>query len=230
MLWTTVAWCASWVVAGVAVAAFLRPLGYHGRTWIVLGAVIGPLVAPVWLARRSRRHPGPELVEAGWSPGGDVDLLVVPSRGPTPALVRALAELRHATRRVAIARILPFDAPRRELADARLHLVADRDALGLPSADLVLLFGAPDRAVQTYAESAGVGLVLVDVDTGLRGRVATLRVVTPEDVPAAERRDSVRVLTSTRAVARVVRLPGAAGRSTACRGRAPGGAGSQSSN
>ena len=205
MPWNAIAWAAAWVASGVAVAAAVRPLGYDVRTWSFAGVVAGPFALPIWAVRRSRCHVYAELVETGSPPRGEVDLLVLPMRGPTPELVRALAELRDAKRRVAIARVVPHDAPRRELAQRRLHLASDRDALGLPSAELVLLFGAPARAVETYAATANLGVALVDRDSAdLVRRAGSLRVITPDDVPPAERRDSVRILTSTLPVARVV--------------------------
>lgn len=216
MSWAIIASSAAWMAAGVGVAAAIRPLGYHFGTWVVVGLAMGPLTLAVWGVRRTRSHPGPMLLEAGSPSTGEVDLLVIPWRGPTPGLVRALTELRGTRRRVTVARILPFDAPRRELAEASAHLAADRDALGVRSAELVLLFGAPARAVATYAAVAGVTVALVDgIGPDLRGRVGPLRVLTPDDVPSAERRDSVRVLASPCPVARAGRITSIGGVDTA---------------
>jgi hypothetical protein len=190
-----IAWCAGWVATGLGCACVIRRLGYHAATWFAVGAISGPITLVAWMIRCRRTHPRPEVVDAGRPARGDVDLLVLPMRGPTPVLVRALSELRGAKRRVTVARVVPFDTPRRELARCRVHLLADRDALGLPTAELVLLFGAPARSIESYVQAAGVGLVLVDgggVD--LAGRLGLVDVVTPDDVPPAERRRSVRVL------------------------------------
>jgi hypothetical protein len=204
---TVVAWCAAWVLAGLAGADVVRRLGYDPRTWSVIGAVAGPLVLAIWAIRRTRRHPGVEVLEPGRPAPGDVDLLVVPVRGPTPELVRALSELRGARRRVTVARVVAFDAPRLDVERCRVDLRGAPDALGLPGAALVLLFGSPARAVEAYAQEAGVDVVLVDADAAdLVGRIGVARVLTPDDVPPAERRRSVRVLELTRPVARVVSL------------------------
>jgi hypothetical protein len=206
MPWTAIASCVVWVVAGLGGASIIRRLGYHPRTWSAVGAAAGPLVLVVWGIRRARGHRGPEVIDAGWPPRRHVGLVVLPLRGPTPELVRAVSELRGAGR-ATVARVVAFDAPRREVARCRRQLTADRDALGLPTAELVLLFGSASRAVEEYGRAADVGLVLVDANASdLVARIESVRVVTPADVLPAARRPSVRVLGLSRPVAPVVPL------------------------
>lgn len=185
-------WLCAWVGAGLLASQLPVRAGHHAGRWRVAGAVLGPLALPVWIGRHRRQPAAVEVVESGRPPAATPGLLVVPTRGPTPELVRAIADLGVHVGHVALARVIPFDSPPRDVDRERAHLRSDRAALGLPAATLLLLQGDLSRAVIRHAEVAGIPLVLVDGD--IRGLVGSVRVVRPEDVGPAPRAPAVRIL------------------------------------
>jgi hypothetical protein len=182
----------AWVGVGLLASTIPSRFGYHRGRWRVAGAGLGPLVLAAWTMRHRRPQQATETVEPGWPPGTKPGLLVVPTRGPTPELVRAIGDLRVHTGHVAVARVLPFDAPRRDVDRDRVHLRGDRAALGLPAATLVLLRGTLASAVVAHAEATGISLVLIDGE--INSATGAVRIVRPEDVHPARRAPAVRIL------------------------------------
>lgn len=191
----TTLWLAAWVGLGLLGSSLAVRSGHHAGRWRLAGAALGPLVVPVWILRHRRPLPKAEIVEVGWPPAASPGLLVVPTRGPTPELVRAISDLRVHGGTIALARVIPFDSPPRDVDRERAHLRGDRAALGLPAATLVLLRGDLTRAIVTHAQDEQIPLALVDGD--IHGVVGAVRILRPDDVHPARRAPAVRILASS---------------------------------
>lgn len=182
----------AWAGAGLLASSLPVRSGYHAGRWRLAGAALGPLTIPVWIGRRGRERAAAEVVDAGWPAAATPGLLVVPTRGPTPQLVRAICDLRVRVGHVALARVIPFDSPSRDVARERDHLRGDRSALGLPAASLLLLRGQLGKAIVAHAERAAIPVVLVDGEIDDAG--GSVQVLRPDDVQPAPRAPAVRVL------------------------------------
>lgn len=68
----------TWVAIGVVVGIVMGRRGYHSPTWILVGAVFGPLTIPLTThaVRDARRWSRPRTLFAGSVGTGTVDVLV----------------------------------------------------------------------------------------------------------------------------------------------------------
>jgi nucleotide-binding universal stress UspA family protein len=167
----------AWMMIGVVAAIVMGRRGHAPFSWMVLGAVLGPLVVPVMLSSMKREHPAPESGVGRPVPAtdaGGLDLLFGfdGSEESKGALVTAIALFGPHVGRLTIATVLEFERPEHETAAAQTQL---DDAAAL-AADLlerrpttVILVGRPDEALARYAHEHTVDLLVI----APRGRGAT---------------------------------------------------------
>jgi nucleotide-binding universal stress UspA family protein len=157
-----------WVTIGVVASIFMGRRGHNPFAWLVLGAILGPLVIPLGaVAVRQERMLQRRQLASGTSAGGTVDVLVGIDGSP-----EAQAALRAATRlfgrvigRLALATVEDFDG-----AGSRTPLHTERRAAQSleraaasvetqrPSA--VILTGRPADALARYAAEEGYELIV----------------------------------------------------------------------
>lgn len=178
---------AVWVAIGVVAGLVMGRRGHDPFGWLLLGAVLGPLVLP--LAVASERHRGaaaPRRLAAGRQGEGRVDLLVGIDGSPEAAAALDAAVNLLGTRlgRLTLAAVADLDASvanqreearlREELKGEASRIQARLDADGVPvAAELVLLQGRPADALMANALAGGYGLLAV----GTRGAGVTHRLL-----------------------------------------------------
>lgn len=159
-----------WVFIGVVLSLVMGRRGYYRFSWLVLGALLGPLA--IVLALDSWRHheqlAPTVLVEAPAArSSGTVDVLVGHDGSPeAAAVVEAAVELLGPRLgRLTLATVVPFDVGARSesLAAAALRRVADMPQT--PSAELEILHGRPAEALQRRAIEGHYDLLTI----GIRG-------------------------------------------------------------
>ncbi len=160
----------TWLLVGPSLAWVMSRRGYDRTAWLLIGlllpaiAVILALVELLWPASTSPRILTPGRVQPG---SLDVLIHVDPSTGALES-ANVLAALRPRLRTLGLARVLPRGSG--HLAERRTagELCRDAEALGVPGAQLVVLFGCPQEALRHYATIANYSLVV----TAERPRVA----------------------------------------------------------
>ena len=167
----------AWIVIGVVAAIIMGRRGHAPFSWLLLGAVLGPLVVPVMLASRERPSaPRPEPRQAAGSDTGGhgIDMLFGFDRSEDSkgALVAAIALFGPYLDRLSIATVLEFEASttdttaaEEELADVALL------AAGLLERrpETLTLVGRPDEALVRHALGNAFDLLVI----APRGRGAT---------------------------------------------------------
>lgn len=171
----------SFVTIGVAASIFMGRRGHNPFAWLLLGAILGPLVIPVIAVavNEERMRQRREVVD-GTSAGGAVDVLVWIDGSPeAETALRAAASLfGPLIGRLTLATVEDFDT-----AGSRTPLEFERRAVGTlervassveaqrPSA--VILTGRPADALMRYAADDGYEVIAI----GRRGRGANKAVM-----------------------------------------------------
>ena len=169
---------AAWVGAGVlAVVVVLYRRGHREGSWLLIGAVLGPLILPI-AVERVRRNP--RRLERRVEPGVEV----APGRGPclligvdgspeSEEAVRAAVRLvAPVAGRVVLATVVSPDAvdggQDDELASARDLLSRHRDGLpeGIAPVQTQIMTGQPAAALLELADTEDADLIVV----GRRGK------------------------------------------------------------
>jgi len=108
-----------WILIGVIASVVMGRRGHASFTWLLLGALLGPLVIPVGLsADRSARRPDPRLqvrrLREGGSGAGPVDVLVGidGSDRSIEALRAAVGLFSEGIGRLTLAGVIDFDSAR----------------------------------------------------------------------------------------------------------------------
>jgi nucleotide-binding universal stress UspA family protein len=185
----------SFVAIGVAASVFMGRRGHNPFAWLMLGAILGPLVIPVIAVaiNEERMHQRRKVV-GGTSAGGAIDVLVGidGSREAEAALHAASTLFWPLIGRLTLATVedfdtagsrTPLDFERR--AVETLERVASSVEAQRPSA--VILTGRPADALMRYAADEGYEVIAI----GRRGRGANKavmgstasRLTTGADVP-----------------------------------------------
>ena len=168
----------AWVGAGVlAVVVVLYRRGHREGSWLLIGAVLGPLILPI-AVERARRDPG--RLERRGEPGAEV----APGRAPCVLIgVDGSPESEEAVRaavrlvapvagRVVLATVVSADAVdgdrADELASARDLLSRHRDGLpeGTAPVEAQIMTGQPAAALLELADTEDADLIVV----GRRGK------------------------------------------------------------
>ncbi|SHN78690.1 Nucleotide-binding universal stress protein, UspA family [Geodermatophilus obscurus] len=168
-----------WVAAGmVAVVLVLYRRGHRDGSWLLLGAVLGPLILPIAVERARRR---PQRLERYGEPGADeatpggqlcVLIGVDGSPGSEEAVRAALRLVVPVAGRVLLATVVSSDAVDGgrddELASARDLLSRHRDGLpeGTVAVETQIMNGQPAPALLGLADTEDVDLIVV----GRRGK------------------------------------------------------------
>ncbi len=170
---------AVWVAIGLVCGFVMGRRGHAPYTWVLLGAVLGPLVVPLAFATRLRQEP---VVVAAPAPrrehaGLDIVVGVDGSADATGALMTAVALFGRVLDRLTIAIVVEYDlagagAPTgaRRHAEAILEHDARRTAGVLHrEPETVVLQGRPADALASFARDGGYDLIVV----GPRGQGAS---------------------------------------------------------
>jgi nucleotide-binding universal stress UspA family protein len=164
----------AYILLGVLIEAMLlgwvmRRRGYDGYVWLMLGMFLGPISLPIAIAYVIRSpRPTPNVLSKGGRAGrGTLDVLVGydGSIEAAAALERLGSLLGARLGRVAIASVMPIDAPPMEKETAQKQLARVVDQHPALHAAAVMLDGLPADALQEYAANAGYELIAV----GARG-------------------------------------------------------------
>ena len=152
--------------------------GHAPFSWLVLGAVLGPLVVPLAFARAGQARALPRAAAAGrWQ--GPVDVLVGVDGSPESIAAATLVAglLGDRVGRFTLAAVVDFDTalggdrgPAHRSARAELAQAANDVAASVPhDADTVMLAGTPAEALVAHAADARYDVLAV----GCRGRGAS---------------------------------------------------------
>ena len=175
----------SWVGAGmVAVVLVLYRRGHREGTWLLLGAVLGPLILPIAVERarkssqRLERRVGPAADEA--TPGRAPCVLIGVDGSPeSEEAVRVAVRLVAVAGRVVLATVVSADAVDGgrddQLASARDLLSRHREDVsgGRVAVETQIVAGQPAAALMEVADAEAVDLIVV----GRRGRGLSRRVL-----------------------------------------------------
>jgi nucleotide-binding universal stress UspA family protein len=171
---------AIWASIGIVASIVMGRRGHSAYTWLLLGAVLGPIVIPLSIpAIRSERRDGraaPRTLRTGVSAGGPVDVLV-----GIDGSDRADEALRVAVRlfgdhigRLTLAGVIDYDSAitgrpwqTEDVATKRLDQAAG--SVDGVDASTVLLAGQPAEALEKHAVERGYEVIVV----GRRGHGAT---------------------------------------------------------
>lgn len=171
---------ALWVVIGVTASLVMGRRGHSSFTWLLLGAVLGPLVIPIGMSavRAESRHPRAQarLMAEGEQGPGTVDVLVGidGSMQSAAALRAALDLLADRIGRLTLAGVIDYDSAisGRPWDTERLAI----DELGRlaamvegPRPSTAVLVGDPAAALAKHAAEDGYELLVV----GRRGQGAS---------------------------------------------------------
>jgi nucleotide-binding universal stress UspA family protein len=170
-----------WAVIGMVSGLVMARRGHDRYRWFLLGAVLGPLVVPLWFAA-ARQEPSVVGATAARAPSGDGLAVLVGIDGSTDAtgaMMTALGLFGPLVDRFTVATAVDHDvyatntpAGARDAAEAALETERQRAAGVLQrTPDAVLLSGRPAEALTAHARSNGYDLVVV----GPRGRGASRR-------------------------------------------------------
>lgn len=169
-----------WAAIGLGASLVMGRRGHSAWTWLVLGAVLGPLAIAMARANVVREGEArPQAISAGQPGPGPVDVLVGIDDSPqSRAALRAAIELLGPRiGRLTLAAVVDYDVGLSELpteerdrALASLERSAGEITPSLPSVpETVLLTGLPADALVRYARDEGYTLLVV----GSRGRGAS---------------------------------------------------------
>ena len=171
---------ALWVAIGVTASLVMGRRGHSSFTWLVLGAVLGPLVIPIGMSavRAESRHPRAQarLTQEGERGPGRVDVLVgIDGSVQSAAALRAAVDL-FADRigRITLAGVIDYDSAisGRPWGTERLAIdELERLAAMVedPKPSTALLVGDPAAALAKHAAEDGYELLVV----GRRGHGAS---------------------------------------------------------
>ncbi len=171
---------ALWVLIGVTASIVMGRRGHSSFTWLLLGALLGPLVIPLGLSavRAERRDPGTRsrILREGTARTGTVDLLVgIDGSVQSAAALRAVLSL-FADRigRLTLASVIDYDSAissrpwdSERLAAEQLGSLAATVEGARPTT--MVLVGQPSAALAKHAAEDGYELIVV----GRRGHGAS---------------------------------------------------------
>jgi hypothetical protein len=150
-----------WVLIAGIVTALMGRRGFDRTAWFITGLLFGPLALVFVAFELLAPPPGvPRIVQQG-DPSTASDALVVVFDGAAPVRERVTSLLEEG-RVISLARTLPFDGARAIEADACRALRGDARELGVPDAELVVLYGPVVRAICDRAAQRQVAMVLTD--------------------------------------------------------------------
>jgi nucleotide-binding universal stress UspA family protein len=168
---------AAWVAIGVVASIAMGRRGHNPFAWLVMGAILGPLVIPVASVSVAQERTGRPDEVIGGSPGeGDVDILVGIDGSPASEAALDVTLKLFSTRigRLTLVYVEDFDSARshspldaKKVAMASLEKMAS--AAGTHEPGAVILAGRPADALMRYGIEEGYGLIAI----GRRGRGAT---------------------------------------------------------
>lgn len=171
---------AVWVLIGVTASLVMGRRGHSSYTWLLLGALLGPLVVPMGISsvRAEGRDPRAQarFMEEGGQGSGTVDVLVgIDGSVQSATALRAALEL-FAERigRLTLAGVIDFDSAisgrpwdTEQLAVEELTRIAA--TVKVPRPATVVLVGEPWTVLATHALDEGYELLVV----GRRGHGAS---------------------------------------------------------
>lgn len=153
----------TWLLARPTLARGMRRRGYDPTPWLLLGLLLPP--AAVVLALVELLRPAPNyarVVRPGRVLPGGFDVLVNldSSTRALEAAATVLAALRPRLRTLGLARVLPRGCGRLWERQVTAELCRDAEALGVPGAQLMVLFGRPQDALLHYGRHGQLRLVV----------------------------------------------------------------------
>jgi len=160
----------AWVVIGLTLSAVMGRRGHDRWSWLVLGAILGPLA--VVLAFGARHHAGEDgtgqVVREPTGAPGPIDVLVGADGSPesSAAAVGARALLGPRLGRLTLVTVIPFDAPPADEQSAATALAHQATELGDTSVGMEIVRGQPADALRETAATDGYEVLAC----GTRGR------------------------------------------------------------
>jgi hypothetical protein len=160
----------TWVAIGVVVGIVMGRRGYHSPTWILVGAVFGPLTIPLTThaVRDARRWSRPRTLFAGSVGTGTVDVLVGidGSAGSEAALRNAVRLLGDRIGRLTLAGVVDYDSvgstpPWDNETRALEDLERLRNAAHDVNPGTMVLVGQPATALMKEAVEGGYELLVI---------------------------------------------------------------------
>jgi nucleotide-binding universal stress UspA family protein len=160
-----------WIGGGLFLAMLLGRRGFNSVSWLLIGAVLGPMALPIaWSCVHHDEQLRPTVVATKRRSHGGVSVLVGfdgsdECRAAIGAMQRALG---NRLGRVALATVVPYDDPPEDERSARSTLEAAGREFEELRADLILVRGRPAKALAEEAAIGGFELLVIG-STG-RGR------------------------------------------------------------
>lgn len=163
---------AIWTLIGVTASFVMGRRGHNPFTWLLLGAILGPIVVPLALrsVRAERRDPRARVrpLREGATGSGTVDVLVgIDGSVQSSAALRAALDL-FADRigRLTLAGVIDFDSaisgrPWETERLATEELERSAASVRFMEAGTVLLVGHPATALMKYAVEEGYEVLVV---------------------------------------------------------------------
>jgi len=157
-----------WLLVGLSLSLLIGRRGYDGFSWLVLGALLGPLaiVLAIETGLRSKAQE-PRVLAGGPAGAGPVDVLVGYDESPEAraAASRAVELFGPRMGRLTLATVIPFDGGREgeRLAVAALERQARHMAPLQPSFEV--LGGHPSHVLEQLTRDEGYDLLVI----GTRG-------------------------------------------------------------
>lgn len=180
-----------WIVIGVLTGVVMGRRGHNAFGWLILGAVLGPLVLPIAVNRAAG---GPVVSARTLMPGeagtGPVDVLVgVDGSGESIAALRnSLQLLGDRVGRLTVAAVVDRDAALRTSGEAERNARAILDEAAREvdrQPEAVVLFGRPSEELVSHARTGGFDLIVV----GKRGRGMSKAILGSVTADLAKRTD-----------------------------------------
>jgi nucleotide-binding universal stress UspA family protein len=199
--WFLVGVFALWLLIGLVSATVMGRRGYAPFTWLVLGAVLGPLVIPLAVARMRDARRLPYGPNGEFAHRGPVDVLVGVDGSPESRAAAGVVTNLLADRvgRLTLAAVVDYDTAlggpaalaRREAEDDLSSAAAGVRNLGY-DAETIVLAGRPAEVLGAHAADGGFDVLAI----GSRGRGAS-KLVMGSVASSLSRRAPVPVLVVT---------------------------------
>jgi nucleotide-binding universal stress UspA family protein len=154
----------AWLANAVVLALVMGRRGFDRFTWLLIGAVLGPLSVLVAVQRvRVSRGFRPELITAAAPERIGTDVLAGFDGSPESraAIDRAVALLGPQLGRLTLVAVVPHDEGLELERQAREDLVAERRRLASVAPDAMVIRGRADQVLAEEARRGGYDVVVV---------------------------------------------------------------------